>query len=184
MYSESDYSKFEKKVLERAKEIAEQRVKSARLYAQEKLIEAEKEGKRIFEEKRQAALIDIEAFKFNKIAEIDAEVRKKIENREIAIREELLNTLKEKLQERFPMMLGCFLTWIKNNYTTGKIITSPEFKNRVKEMVGEQFEIETDPSINGVIFKKERMVIEFSLESILEEFKGEIDKEIASILEV
>ena len=184
MYSESDYSKFEKKVIKRAEEIAEQKIKSARAFAQDRLIEAEKEGRRLFEEKRQAALIDIEAFKFNKMAEIDSEIRKKIENREITIREELLTTLKEKLQERFPMMLGCFLVWVKDNYKTGKIITSPEFKDRVKEIVGEQFEIETDSSVNGVIFKKGRMVVEFSLESILEEFKGEIDKEIASILEV
>ncbi|OMH40747.1 hypothetical protein [Desulfurobacterium indicum] len=183
MFSESDFSKFKDKVLERAKEIARDRVNSAKAFAQEKLIEAEREGRRLYQEKLKAAQIELESFKFNAMAEIDAKIRKAVEDKEVHVREELVKELRKRLKERFPMMLECFIVWIKNNFNDGTIIVSPSFKEQVKKAVGNKYTITESTDINGVIFKHDRMVIEFSLDSILEEFKGEIDREIASILE-
>ncbi|WP_022846486.1 MULTISPECIES: hypothetical protein [unclassified Desulfurobacterium] len=184
MYSESDFSKFKDKVIERAKELAKNRINSAKSFAQEKLVEAEREGRRLYQEKIKAAQIELESFKFNAMAEIDAKIRKAVEDREVHVREELIKELRERLKERFPMMLGCFVVWVKDNFNEGTFIVSPSFEKQVEEVVKGKYEIKESSDINGVLFKHGRMVIEFSLDSILEEFKEEIDREIASILEV
>ncbi|WP_457567452.1 hypothetical protein [Desulfurobacterium sp.] len=184
MYSESDFNKFKNKVIERAQEVAKEKIESAKSFAGEKLIEAEREGRALYQEKVKAARIELEAFKFDAMAEIDSKVRKTIEDREIQVREELLKELKSRLKERFPEMVECFIRWIKNNFSDGTFETHPTLKKEIEKLAGANFSVKENAEINGVVFKHGRMVIEFSLESILEEFKEEIDREIASILEV
>ncbi len=182
MFSESNYSEFEKKVLERADELATQILAQAQSYARRRLAQAKREGQRLFKERAAQAEIEAQMLKNEGIAEIEARFKKGMEEKESTARELLLEALKQELEKKFPELIPCFANWVSKRFDAGTFFVNPRFYERLSSYVSEPFKV-VPKDLCGIVFKSSRVIVEFSPKAIMKEFKAEIDTEIAKALE-
>ena len=82
-------------------------------------------------------------------------------------------TLKTRLQDEFPALAACFITWVSHNYKTGSFTLNSSFTALVDN---KQFDIH-ECEKEQVIFASGNLYIEYSVERIIEELGDEIAKQ-------
>lgn len=83
---------------------------------------------------------------------------------------EVSEALKKRLEEEFPILVKCFITWVSQQYQTGVFIAPASYGKLVNT---EKFDLEVC-SEEKIVFRQDNLYIEYSVERIMEELKDEM----------
>ncbi len=181
MSLESDFDIFKEEVLRKSKEIAEEKIRKAENFYNKKLEEAEEKGKIIYKKRLLEIQNEIEKLKKEKVNQIEINLKKQIDILLNTKKEKIIKEVKNILEEEFENLGSCFLKWLSENYKTGNLLINKDLKNLTKNF--KNFKISTTDE-KKIIFETEKVHIEFSINSLLEEYQPLIEKEIYKNLEV
>ena len=84
---------------------------------------------------------------------------------------EIKEAVRRRLEEEFDELAGCFLRWLEREYESGSVTVFPEFDGAIPA----KFRVHREKG-RSIRFSKENLFIEFSVETLMEEYAGEINR--------
>ena len=169
--SVSDFEHFALKVEKHIAAKVKKSKESAELYQVQKNQEAEDETERWLKQKHSEWEAELKAQEQQGKRAIADEVGQRwsafIKESEAA----LGKAFELQLQDQFPSLVKCFVTWISKHYKTGIFILPNNYSAWIDK---ERFGVELSQE-EKIIFRSDNLYIEYSVEQIIEELKEEIN---------
>jgi len=168
--SVSDFELFALKVEENIAAKVKKSEEDSAAYRLQKEEEALQKTEKWFTQKRAEWELELKAWEQQERRAIEDNISQKWSHFRKESERVVKETLKKRLKEEFPMLAECFIVSISKQYQAGIFIVPEVYSELVHT---ERFDLEICQE-EILIFKQGNLYIEYSIERIMEEFKGEM----------
>jgi magnesium-transporting ATPase (P-type) len=177
MYSESNFSNFKETLLQLNSDNKQNEIKLANEYAKDKVNCAQKESEEFFETSIQELKKELENLKKKELVSLEINFTRKqhllIKKQTYKIR----HMLKNRIDKEFDFLSECFLKKISAQFDEGDLKLYKKFDT----IDLKKFNI-SYPKKKKIVFTKQNIYIEFSVELILREYHEIIKEKIVNFL--
>ncbi len=179
MSLESDFNDFKDEVLKYAREKSEEIINNVLKEREERLKIEEKKAEEIYKKRLKDLKLTIMREKNESINNLEYEYR----NRRLELiekkREEVVLHTREYIKSRFKELASCFLTSLSKEFKDGDVFV-PEELLFLKD-IHQNFNFHTHRK-GAILFSKDNVLIRFSENTVLEEYRDIIDTEVLNAI--
>ena len=170
--SVSDFEQFARKVEEHIAAKVKKSEEDSVAYRLQKEEEALRESEKWLKQKRSEWNIELNSMEQQGKRAITEDIGQQWSAFKKESERAVIEGLKKRLEEEFPILAKCFIAWVSQQYQTGVFIAPVAYGELVNS---EKFDLEVC-SEEKIVFRQNNLYIEYSVERIMEELKDKMTK--------